>query len=193
MPYLEGLSNSLWVVPPMLPASIVPFLALFVSSIALAWCCIRSLLTNRSLLAVSVMLALAVVMFGTSIILRQSYLFHRGFRNYAKTVLTADEWRSISRLAQERLGPEGKLPGPDKNLWDEKEDRALWSDLCAATQIRKLDPSLMICVRPEKTEVVWGGALTGHRGIIIFTGKDGAEQRGGLSIADDITTFISAD
>ena len=197
MPYLEGRSNSLWVVPPMLPASVVPLLALLVSLIALAWCWIRSLLAKRDSLAVSAMLSLAVVMFGISIILPDSYLFHRGFRHYAKTVLTADEWRSIARLAQERLGPEGRLPGPDKNLWDEKEHRALWSDLCAATQIQKLDPSLMIFVRPEETEVVWGGALEGHRGVIILTGKGGDEQRGRLSqtmfIADDITTFISAD
>ncbi len=197
IPYLEGRSNSLWVVPPMLPASALPFLLLFVSSVALAWCWIRSLLAKRDAVAVSVMLSLAVVLFGTSIHLRPSYLFHRGFRHYAKTVLTADEWRSISRLAQERLGPEGRLPGPDKSLWDEKEHRAFWSGLCGATQIQKLDPSLMIFVRPEETEVVWGGALAGYRGVIIFTGKSGDEQRGSLSqtmfIADDIATFVGAD
>jgi hypothetical protein len=198
IPYLEGRSNSLWVVPPMLPGGALPFLLLFVSSVALAWCWIRSVLAKRDAVAVGVMLLIAVVLFGTSIITLHSFnIFHRGFRRYAETVLTADEWRSISRVAQERLQPEGELPGPRKNLWDEKEHRALWSDLCGATQIQKLDPSLMIFVRPEETEVVWGGALTGHRGVIIFTGKGGNDQHGRLSqsmfITDDITTFISGD
>ena len=197
IPYLEGRSNSLWVIPPMLPASALPFLTLFVSSVALAWCWIRSVLAKRDAVAVGVMLSLALVLFGTSILLRPSYLFHRGFHQYAKTILTAEEWRSISRVAQEHLGPEGRLPGPHKNLWDEKMHRASWSDLCAGTQIQKLDPSLMIFVRPEETEVVWGGALAGHRGVIIFTRKGGDDQRGRLSqtmfIADDIATFVSAD
>ena len=99
-------------------------------------------------------------------------------------------------MAQERLGPEGQLPGPEKNLWEEKEHRALWSDICGGTKIQKLDPSLVIFVRPEETEVVWGGALVGHRGVVIFTRKGGDDHGAGLSrtifIADDIATFVSA-
>jgi hypothetical protein len=55
----------------------------------------------------------------------------------------------------------------------------------------------MIFVRPEETEVVWGGALAGHRGVIIFTNRRGKIQHGQLSqtifIEDDIATFVSAD
>ena len=197
LPYLEGRSNSLWMIPPMLPATVLPFLLLFVSSVALAWCWIRSILAKHDSFAVGVMLSLAVVLFVSSIILRPSYLFQRGFCHYAKTVLTADEWRSISRVAQGCLGPEGRLPGPDKNLFDEKEHRALWSNLCRSTQIQKLDPSLMIFVRPEETEIVWGGALAGHRGVIVFTSKSGNDHQGRLSqamfIAHDIATIVSAD
>ena len=197
IPYLEGRSNSFWVMPLMLPASLFPFVLLFVSSAALAWCWIRSVLAKRDVIAVGVMFSLSVVLFGTSIKLRPSYLFHCGFHHYAKTILTTDEWRSISRVAQERLGPEGKLPGPEKNLWDEKEHRALWSELCGATAIQKLDPSLMIFVHPEETEIVWGGALVGHRGVIVFTSTRGHDERGQTTqakfIADDIATFVSAD
>ena len=196
IPYLEGRSNSFWVMPLMLPASLFPFVLLFVSSVALAWCWIRSVLAKRDVIAVGVMFSLSVVLFATSIILRPSDLFHCGFRHYAKTILTADEWRSISQVAQERLGPEGQLPGPEKNLWEEKEHRALWSDICGGTKIQKLDPSLVIFVRPEETEIVWGGALVGHRGVVIFTRKGGDDHGAGLShtifIADDIATFVSA-
>jgi hypothetical protein len=181
----------------MLPASLFPFVVLFVSSAALAWCWIRSVLAKRDVIAVGVMFSLSVVLFGTSIKLRPSYLFHCGFHHYAKTILTTDEWRRISRVAQERLGPEGKLPGPEKNLWDEKEHRASWSGLCDATAIQKLDPSLMIFVRPEETEIVWGGALVGHRGVIIFSNKRADEHQSQMPqakfIADDIATFVSAD
>lgn len=197
MPYFEGRSNSWWAIPPLLPADLLPLLLLFVACVILLSSCVRSVVSKRHTVVTAWMFFICLMLFVVRLAVRPADLFHRGFHHYAKTVLTADEWRSISRLAQERLGPEGRLPGPDKNLWDEKEHRALWSDLCGATQIQRLDPSLMIFVRPKETEVVWGGALAGHRGVIILTGKGGDEQRGRLSqtmfVADDITTFVSAD
>jgi len=187
VPYVEGCSNSLW-----FPGDLLPLLLLFVSCIVLLSGWIRSIVSKRHVVATGLMLLISLLFFCASFMLRPADLFHLGFNHYAKTVLTSDEWRSISRFAQDHLKPEGQLPGPNKNLWNEKEHRALWSELTAATQIQKLDPSLMIFVRPGETEIVWGGALAGHRSIIIFTHKGDQSPRVSF-IADDIATYISAD
>jgi hypothetical protein len=197
IPYMEGRSNEWWTVPPFLPVDIFPFIALFVCSIALLLFWIRSFSIKRDSASLGMMFLLGVLLLGINIVLRSPYLFQRGFSRYAETVMTADEWRNISRHAQERLQPEGQLPGPDKNLWDEKEHRALWTELCSATSIQKLDPSLMIFVRPEETVIEWGGALEGHRGVIIFTDKRENDHRSSFSqdtfIAHDIAVYISPD
>jgi hypothetical protein len=196
-PYFEGCSNSWWVIPPMLPADLLPLLLLFVSCVVLLSRWVRSLLAKRRAIPASLMFFATLFLFGASLKVPPAYLFLRGFSHYAKSVLTTDEWRNISRFAQEHLQPEGRLPGPRKNLWNETEHRALWSALAAATQIQKLDLSLMIFVHPEHTEIVWGGALEGHRGVTIYTRRSGGNQHDtsshSLSIAEDIAVLISAD
>jgi hypothetical protein len=196
IPYVEGRFNSLWSFPPMLPAVTLPFALLFGSTAALLRGWIRSLRAKRNSIALGAMSFISATLLIGSIV-PGSEFFHRGFTDYSRTVLTVDEWRTIARVAQQRLGPEGKLPGPDKNLWDEEQHRGLWSDIVSATQIQRLDPSLMIFVRPETTEIVWGGALAGHRGVIIFTGKGGEARRSKLPptafIAEDIATIVGAD
>ncbi len=197
LPYLEGRSNSWWVIPPLLPADLLPLLSLFVACVVVLSKCVRSVVTKCHVVATAWLLFICLTLFVVRLAIRPADIFHRGFHDYAGSVLTADEWRSISRVAQQRLLPEGQLPGPRKNLWNEKEHRVLWSDLCRTTPIQKLDASLMIVVRPEATEVVWGGALAGHRGVIIFTGKPADDRRGRLAatsfVADDIKTFVSTD
>jgi hypothetical protein len=190
IPYFEGRSNSWW-----FPVGLLPPVLLFVSCIALFLFCIRSVVAKRNGLAV--MLFAALLLFGASFAIRPADLFLLGFRDYAKNVLTLDEWRGISRFAQEHLRADGRLPGPGKNLWNEKDHRALWSALVAATRIQKLDSSLMIFVNAESTEIVWGGALVGHHGVVIFPSKNATEHRNRMSrsilIAKDIIVEISAD
>jgi hypothetical protein len=192
MPYLEGRTNSIWIVPPVLPASVVPFVLLVVSCFVLLSAWIRSVMARRNAVAAGLMFLVGLLFLGASFKVRSGDLFRRGFNDYAKNALTADEWRGISRFAQEHLPADGRLPGPDKNLWSEKDHRVLWSALAAETQVQKLDPSLMIFVRPEQTEIVWGGALVGHRAIIISTRRNGGAQRDksstDLPIAEDIFT-----
>jgi hypothetical protein len=193
MQYWESRSNSIWMGPWGLPPVLFPLLLLLLSVVALGWCLLWSVLKDRDAGAVGGMFLLAVGMFVTSFVLHPD-----GFPQYARTVLTAEEWRSIARLAQARLGPEGQLPGPNKNLWEEEKCRVLWSEFCGATQIQKLDPSLMIFVRPEETEIVWGGALAGHRAVVIFNDgkkRDVSPRRhtAYTFIADDIMTVVGPD
>jgi hypothetical protein len=198
MPYCEGRTNSLWIVPPtIIPADILPMFWLFLSCIVLFVLCIRSLLARRHVMITSLMFLVSLLFFCSWFKVRPADIFQRGFNNYAKNVLTAEEWRSIAKFAQTNLPPEGMLPGPRKNLWDVKENGPLWSALCAVTQIQKLDPSLTIYAHTGQTEIVWGGTLVGHRGVIVFASKaDAAQDPSNYQtsfIADDIVTFISSD
>lgn len=192
LPYLEGRANSWWSIPPIIPVDLLPLVLLAVSCLVLLSVWIRSVLSKRHVVATGWMALSSVVFFGASFTVRPADLFQRGFCHYAKTVLTADEWRGISRFAQAHPTADGRLPGPGKNLWKETEHRALWSELAAATQIQKLDPSLMILVHPDETQIVWGGALEGHRSVTIFTQKR-APFSGATFIADDIAICLGAD
>ena len=116
MPYLEGRTNSWWAIPPMLPADLLPPVLMFVSSIVLFSNWIRAAVAKRPALTAASLFFVSLLLLGFSFTVRTADIFHRGFLQYAKHVLTADEWRSISRFAQEHLQPEGRLPGPRKNL-----------------------------------------------------------------------------
>src|SRR5260221_14413862 len=93
MPYFEGCSNSWWVIPPMLPADLLPLLLLFVSCIVLLSRWIKSVVSKRHAVATALMFLVSLLLLSSSFILRSADLFKRGFYRYAVTVLTADEWR----------------------------------------------------------------------------------------------------
>jgi len=85
---------------------------------------------------------------------------------------------------------------PDEDKLSLQEIAAFREGLEAATPIRKLSPFPRIFVDPDRTSIYWGGALTGHRSVVVFTHKGGPLSRdepGGTVIAEDIVTFISAD
>lgn len=197
LPYLEGRSNSWWVIPPIIPADLPVGLFLFLSCIVLLGYWLQSRITKRHTRLTAAIFFISLLLLGSSFIIYPAKIFHYGFHSYAKSVLTADEWRSISQFAQEHMQPGARLPGPDKPLWNETEHRALWSGLCAATPIQKLDPSLMIFVSADETEIVWGSPLTGHRAVIIYSNKSGDNHRSKrpqyMFVADDIATGVSAD
>jgi hypothetical protein len=194
MPYFEGRTNSVWVFPPLLPADILPPFFILVSAVALFFCWIRSIRTKHRSFEVALMFCASLVFFLGCFAVDRADLYGLGFHSYAKNILTADEWRSISRFAQAHLKTGEVLHGPSKNLWDEKNERALWTELAAATRVQKLPSSLVIFVHPDCTTVVWGGALTGHRGVIIATGDGAAFQHGKSPhtrfITEDIATSI---
>lgn len=191
--FSSGMAAAYWEGPVGSPVSIFAFLALLLSVVALAWCWLWTALKRQGARAVGGMLLVAAGLVVASVPMRPD-----GFPRYVKTVLTTEEWRTLARFAQARLGPEGRLPGPEKNLWNEHEHRTLWSEFCSATPIQKLDPSLMIFVHREETEIVWGGALAEHKAVIISAdGKRLAPPHGrhttSTFIADDIVTLSGPD
>ncbi|HEX3625575.1 MAG TPA: hypothetical protein VH280_09125 [Verrucomicrobiae bacterium] len=139
MPYCEGRTNSVWVVPPLLPADLVPYFLLFLSAAILFCYTVGSLIGKRNIIATALMFLVSLLLFfGWSSINRQG-LYLLGFRNYAKNILTVEEWRSISRFAQKSIEPGGRLWGPAKTRQNDSE-QILWSGFTNHTQIQKLGP-----------------------------------------------------
>jgi len=67
---------------------------------------------------------------------------------------------------------------------DEDAYRTNWNALANSTPIGKLDSWMVIFNHADKVEIVWGGALAGHWGVIIQ--KTGS---GSGDIAPGIRTF----
>lgn len=191
MPFIEGRFNM-----PMSPVSLLFLPLLLISCCVLLLVLVRAVKAHLNSTRTAGMLAVCSLLLVSSFAIPRAELFHRGFNQYARGVLTPEEWRSIARLAQSNLPPDGRLPGPKKNLWNENEHRALWSQFSSTTQIQKLDSHLMIFVHPGSVSIVWGGALAGHRGVTIHTSKTSATDDRKKSqdwfIAEDISTSVSA-
>jgi len=189
MPYLEGRFNSLWAIPILFfPADLLPPLLSLVCCVLLLGSTIRAILIKRYRMAKAFLFLVGLLLLGGSVVL-QIELCHRGFTQYARTVLTAEEWREIARYAQKHMMPDGERRS-------RAETSAILDELESATPFRKLKHSPMIQVRPEETGFYWGGALTGHRYVVVFNHQDGPARQGepgGKFIAEDIATFISGD
>lgn len=198
MPYWEGRSNSLWILPPLIPADTLPLLALFISFLCLLGILIRSLIRRQNRLEVTWMFSATLIFVVVWLSIVPMARYHRGFTHYVKTVLTPDEWRDISRFAQTHLQPGEWLFGPRRQK--KPEDRDLWAKFTTSTQIEKLDTDFaLIHVESGSTTISWGGGLVGHRGVIVYS--DGSRKESedpphffrSTFIADDILVFVSSD
>jgi len=201
LPYFEGRRND-WMalVPLPLPADVLPFLLLLVSCVVLASGWIRSIFARRHAVFKSILFFISLLCLVANFRVPSAELFQRGFSQYVRTIMTEDEWRSIARFAQEHLKQGTTFHAPLKlppiNETEEAEQRELWPAITAATQIGRLHPALTIFVDSDRTVIEWGGALVGHRGVIVFAHQGGQLPPGVFSaqfIADDIATYISAD
>jgi len=192
LPYVGGRIN-FW----LFPVDLVPPQLLLLCCAMLFALLVRSLVVKRDLKRSVQMVCVAVAFLIGRFAVRPADIFHRGFANYARNALTADEWRAIARLAQDKLGPSGWLPSPKKNLWEESEHRALWSEFTAKTKIQKLTPALVLSVQPGRTSVTWGSALVGHRSVTIYANGirdvQSEDVANTIRIAGDIVTQISSD
>ncbi|WP_131989817.1 hypothetical protein [Chthoniobacter flavus] len=195
IPYLEGRLNTTWIIPPLFPTVSLPWLLLFVACAVLFLHTARSLFSKRHRAAVAFLFFLSLLFLRASWTVHPDRVFRWGFSDYARTVLTADEWREISRMAQENLRPQIPIRFPPYGVGGTAEEQLLWSKFTATTQIQKLDDSFRIVVSPGETCITWGGPLVGHRSIVIFThqGDQLREAPGDQLIAQDIFTSVSSD
>jgi hypothetical protein len=153
LPYGQGWTNSVWSIF-MLPSELFPWLWLLICCTALFVLGVASIFTKRHRLMTWAMFLLSMVLAGSFFVRDPAGIFLRGFDHYVSRTLGNAQWREISQFLQTHPPPDGRLPGPRKNLWNEAEDRAPWTALCAATQIQKLDPSLVIFVHDGRTEII---------------------------------------
>lgn len=131
------------------------------------------------------MLALSLFLLAVGFFTSRANFFQMGFRHRIKSAISPAELREIARVCSDTLPLDGSLPGPTKrSLWNETEHRATWSALASSTSLGRLDSSMVIFNYAEKVEIVWGGALVGHWGIIIH--KNGS---GSGDLAPGIRTF----
>jgi hypothetical protein len=129
-------------------------------------------------LLVLLFLALASLFF-----YKPAKIFQMGFRHRINSRVSPAQLREIARVCSNILPIDGRLPGPDKPLWNETEHRKVWDNLTNSTALGKLDPYVLIFNHEDKVELVWGGPL-GHWGVIIL--KTGS---GSGDIAPGIRTF----
>jgi len=105
MPYCEGRENSIWAVPPLLPAEIVPLGLLFLIAAILFFFLVASLIRKSDILVATLFFLGSVMLFAGFFFINNQRLYLFGFTNYAKNVLTTEEWRSIARVAQAKMKP----------------------------------------------------------------------------------------
>jgi len=197
LPYLEGRSNDWWVIPPLIPADLLPPLVLLISCIALLASWLRSLFPpaqptpdKRHRVAKGLLFLLSALLLGGTFFLpAPAQFFHRGFNVYARTVLTPEEWRQIARYAQAHPIPVKDTPGVATNSPSEDEIEALHAALRSETPFRKLDRHPRIWVDGENTDIYWGGALVGHRYVVVMA-HPGGEKGDTRFVAEDIVTYI---
>ncbi len=199
MRYCEGRANTTWMVPPLFPALIVPDFLLFLSTAVLFFCMFGSFRARRNVKAVSLTFSVSFVLFVVYFGVNWPRLYLHGFKNYAKTVLTADKWRTISRAAHAHITAGDSLRKPEE-IDDDASLLARWAVFTNGTQIQKLgqDDTIYVYVPDSQTtEVEIGGSFVGvRRGVVIYSNTNNIsppeDSVNGppLFFAHDIASFL---
>jgi hypothetical protein len=174
MSYREGCAN----LKLMFSTEDGLFFLLFLSTGILFLCTVASLRNRRNILTTALLFLISFILFvGYFINHQRVFLF--GFGNYAKNVLTTEEWRTISRCAQTNMKPRDFLwviGNTADQLWnsdsnaDVGDEQKVWLQFTNHTQIQKLGGYEIVSVpEPGRTEIEWGSSAVGHRGIIIYS------------------------
>jgi hypothetical protein len=195
MPYCEGRANATWIVPPLLPAEVVPISVLFLSTAMLFFCMVGSFRVWGKVVAASLTFSVSFALFAVSFTINYPRLYLHGFKHYADTILTTEQWRNISGVAHAHIMPGDSLREPDE-VDQDVHQRARWAEITNETQIQKLGPYVMIYVPdPQTAEIESGSSFFGCRGIVIYADtnnmsppEDSADGPP-LFIAPDIAIF----
>jgi energy-coupling factor transporter transmembrane protein EcfT len=189
--YIGGRLNNPWV----LFGIIVVFFLILVFLIALIVTLIVVLVSAKrkkaKLSYLFLILFLGIILSSFIFILNTDSVFQSGLRHRILNSVSADDLRLIAQTAKEIIPVNEQIPGPEKkSLWIEEEHRAKWEYLTEKTSINKLDPWFVVYVYENSVDIIWGGALMKHWGIVIY---DNLDQRDieNTDIAEDIGTFIA--
>lgn len=158
-----------------------------------------SFIARRNLKAASLTFFLSFMLIVVSFVINWPRLYLHGFKHYAKTVLTADEWRTISRVAHAHMTPGDSFRKPEI-IDDDENQRARWAQFTNETQIQKLGQDDTIYVNvpdTQTTEIEIGGSFVGVlRGVVIYSNTNNIsppeDSLNGppLFFAPDIAAFL---
>lgn len=200
MTYRQGRANLKW----MFSLEDALFLLLFLSAVILFFCMAASLSSKRNIPAATLMFLVSFILF-VGYFCNHQRVFLLGFRNYAKNVLTTEDWRAISLCAQTNMKPRDSLwviGNTVDQLWnsdsnaDVGDEQKVWSQFTNHTQIQKLGGYEIVWVpEPGRTEIEWGSSAVGHRGIIIYSNTNDISPPDELGLgpsffAPDIAAFL---
>jgi hypothetical protein len=99
------------------------------------------------------------------------------------------EWREIARYAQAHPIPMKANTGQAAKF-PEEDIAAFDAAIRAATPFRKLPRSTRIRANGDETDIYWGGALVGHRHVVVMT-HPGSESGDTKFVAEDIVTYMN--
>ena len=147
------------------PAQIVPFLIRLIALVGLITCLISAMLGKSAKRVPAICLVIAIACFACDWLSSPTRFFKAGFRVRIRRTISADELRTIARVARTEIPMgnvsfrpgEGILPSPGKgSLWNEAEHRKIWDAIVNQTAIGKLDPGLVVLVSSNDVVLSWG-------------------------------------
>jgi hypothetical protein len=190
--YLEGRLNTVFAVPPMLPAEIVPILIIIICLIIFLYLWQQSFFMRKNRLITSILVGVSILTLFFSYEITSMGLGRYGLRDYAKNSMSPQDWRIVAQRSKEIIGVGSTCYGPQKNLFEKEKHQAKWEQLVSKTKIGKLDAHIIIFVTPVSAEFCWGGALVGHRYIIVYYNENSPLGSGELRVSNGISIKYSS-
>jgi hypothetical protein len=193
--YFGGRQGMPLIVPPLLPAQIVPFGIGLLALVFLVGTLVASLVARRDRKWTLGALAIAIVAIGVFVSCAE-YLpgFLHGLRDRFVTEVGYAKMREFAREVSHDDFPlvsDGLMHRPDRAGAAAPREQERWDDLVARYPFLGWNgQSGAVVVDEGRVELLWGSALTGHWGFQVSTGaslREPEEDRGtALRVADDI-------
>jgi hypothetical protein len=190
--YLEGRFNTVFAIPPMLPAAVVPVLIILICLIIFLFLWQQSFLKRKNRLITSILIGVSILTLFLSYKIMSLPLCGFGLRDYAKNIMSPQDWHILAQQSKEIIGVGSTYYGPQKIIFEKEKHQAKWEQLVSTTKIGKLDAHTMIFVTPVSVEFCWGGALVGHRYIIVYYNENSPLGSGELRMSNGISIKYSS-
>lgn len=151
-----------------LPAQFIPVIIQLLCLVALVSFFVKAVRRKTAITTMMVGLIIGVVFMIGGCGVKPATPFIAGFKERIREDISPAELRTVARVARSQIPVDGYLPSPSKwSLWTEEDHRQSWTVLTNSTVIGKLPPGVVVSVKNKLVELIWGGALPGHWGIVI--------------------------
>ena len=151
-----------------LPAQLIPVIIQLLCLVALVSLFVKAVSRKTAIIPIMVGLTVGLVFMIGGCSVKNETPFIAGFKECIRENISLAELRTVARVARSQIPVDGYLPSPSKwSLWTEKDHRQSWTVLMNSTVIGKLPRGVVVRVGKQDVELIWGGALPGHWGIVI--------------------------